>query len=794
MSRDQELRFTVHDSPDYYQLKMSIFTDDKKTDLIGEAWIDLKGIIIPGGGQNDVWQGLTCKGKYAGEIRLEITFYDSRPRPERATVARHKNHSVTEKDAPSLPKPRTPVKRRPLPLDPITGEALPNPPIPTEQPRTPQSVIKSASHSALIPSQSPLQSIEYGTPPRGARQPADHPSPSPHSAYRRAHRSLDSHGSPASFASFPDQVHELAEDTGPSAMFNHAATPPPPPIHRSRQNSADPDPVPRSFHDVSPQKSPVPMRQDVLRSEARRHTASAPAYPGQPVFKPYEPPSSMSPRHESPHGSPSSRYQSPSPRCSPSHSPSHSPHQRFMQPTVEDVPDSSAGPYKHSKSRSTTYLDELAFQPHPTAPQSFNRSIGSHSHYTTRSPLHNAAELPDSDSRPSSVSPLSSTDSSSDLPQLPYASQLNREQRLVRHSDYQLSHSARQSPVYVPPPLPPSLSTGVDLALSQEFAPRSYDQSPNGYRYSEQRSASPTRGRHRSEPPFGDDAHNYVPRSHYERSIVTYSRGPDPHASGPKRSPSPNPGPHHQIRRKSVSPAPPPPENRRLSDVPFGPDSYDALNPSLSSSGGALARNERPDPDAKIITHDGREVDPSDHLPMETWAPEPEPKVKQASPEPRGRPLPSGAQPMPPSGRRPLRVMARPVATATQPPLQELPYGQLESMHNAPTGGRTRLQRKLLRASAGHASHASVSSPLAPLSSDNFQDRQAPYGPTRRRGFSFDYPNENFAPYFGTGPPLPAKIPLPIMSGASGEEDVSLVQEMQRIDIGAGRSRRRGGY
>jgi hypothetical protein len=71
-SRDQELRYTVHDSPDYYQLKVSVFNDDKKTDLIGETWIDLKEVVVPGGGQNDLWHTLSCKGKYAGEIRIEI--------------------------------------------------------------------------------------------------------------------------------------------------------------------------------------------------------------------------------------------------------------------------------------------------------------------------------------------------------------------------------------------------------------------------------------------------------------------------------------------------------------------------------------------------------------------------------------------------------------------------------------------------------------------------------------------------------------------------------------------------
>ncbi|KAH8671811.1 kinase-like domain-containing protein [Tricladium varicosporioides] len=79
---DHELRFVVHDSPDYYQLKVTIFNDDKnkKMGLIGEKWVDLRDVIVRGGGQKDFWQSLSCGGKYAGEVRAELTFYDSRPR------------------------------------------------------------------------------------------------------------------------------------------------------------------------------------------------------------------------------------------------------------------------------------------------------------------------------------------------------------------------------------------------------------------------------------------------------------------------------------------------------------------------------------------------------------------------------------------------------------------------------------------------------------------------------------------------------------------------------------------
>jgi hypothetical protein len=74
---DKEFMFNVRDSPDYDQLKVSVVSDGNN--LIGEAWIDLRETIVPGGGQTDMWHPLTCKGEDAGEIRTRIIFYDSRP-------------------------------------------------------------------------------------------------------------------------------------------------------------------------------------------------------------------------------------------------------------------------------------------------------------------------------------------------------------------------------------------------------------------------------------------------------------------------------------------------------------------------------------------------------------------------------------------------------------------------------------------------------------------------------------------------------------------------------------------
>ncbi|KAK7526126.1 C2 domain-containing protein, partial [Phyllosticta citriasiana] len=102
---DQELRFTVRESPDYYTMKVSVFNDDKKTELIGETFIRLFDVIVPRGGQSDTWHSLQCKGKYAGEIRLELTYYDTRPPSESTPVVEPKQEYA-------------PVKRRPLPKNP----------------------------------------------------------------------------------------------------------------------------------------------------------------------------------------------------------------------------------------------------------------------------------------------------------------------------------------------------------------------------------------------------------------------------------------------------------------------------------------------------------------------------------------------------------------------------------------------------------------------------------------------------------------------------------------------------
>ncbi|KAI9860473.1 MAG: hypothetical protein M1813_006132 [Trichoglossum hirsutum] len=120
---DQELRFVVHDSADYCQLKVSVFNDDKKTELIGETWVSLEAVVVPGGGQNDLWHTLNSKGKYAGDIRIEMTYYDTRPKDEKPVAETRREsagHGGEEENREVVGGPRQlkpSVKRRPLPPD-----------------------------------------------------------------------------------------------------------------------------------------------------------------------------------------------------------------------------------------------------------------------------------------------------------------------------------------------------------------------------------------------------------------------------------------------------------------------------------------------------------------------------------------------------------------------------------------------------------------------------------------------------------------------------------------------------
>lgn len=1014
-NRDQELRFTVHDSPDYYQLKLSVFHDDKKTDLIGESWIDLKDIVVPGGNQNDLWHNLSCRGKYAGEIRIELTYYDSRPKPEKAAP---KPKPV---DPEGPPKVKGPVKRRPLPTDPVAAATGVSPPQPAVDDLHPKEVVQPNTQPApepprpqpkgpvaFIPTQSPLQNVEYGTPPPQRQQPpethvpATQPPPPPltsaysappavsaqHETPPRPPRRHTEQYSPSAHPfddrgyspKYPAQHHEYDVRSQYSSapepyqlppiddqrfqLPPDNERPPPPPVHRSRASSSH-DLMLRGSYDATPQKGTPPMRHDVLRNEAHRNSFSSQS---RPVYRGYDG-ASVSPHHTSGdvYNTPQSRHHSFDAAYDP-----HNPHLRQLQPTVEDVPESPT-PARPRGHRTSDAHGRISHQPHETlyeenptpAPLNLSgRGSMSSGHYSLPplpspqpSPMEQNGYVP----APSTVSAVSSDHQfapDGPPPPPPAHNPANFDQgvesrALARRSpsmDYangsrehplsvspghgsgyyghstspsvNYAHSYREhsgsvptapgdpyrerSPSFAPSELsgghnsnanlestdmgnpedpsmmstalvprqayhgqnqydggphsefantqiarsdsrdlqqiPPSLVPGLDPALAREVSERIYEERRNERRQRTQSMATPPRGRDWTEAPPRDYVNGgspitYAPppqqyqQAYDARSSISYSNAGTPSAVrgvsrspnvSPNPSPLPSPNPNHTIRRKSVSPAPIPSPNpshtiRRKSvspappplEVPYGPDSYEALNPTFSTSQTDLAL---PDPDEKIITHDGKEIDPSDHLPMESWAPEPKPKDKTRSnsdeyERDRRYSSPRGAQPAPPpSGRRQLRIAGRPQSMAAP-----VTYHSDELPRTPPSAGRNRLQKKSNRMSAlpSTASPAG-SSPLAPISSHNYNADARGFTPPRpSRSSTWDYPSENHAPQYGSSPggsmrgapALPPKIPIPTMSGAlvttgggSGVEDWALMEEMSRIDIGAGRSRRHGGY
>jgi len=277
--------------------------------------------------------------------------------------------------------------------------------------------------------------------------------------------------------------------------------------------------------------------------------------------------------------------------------------------------------------------------------------------------------------------------------------------------------------------------------------------------------------------------------------------------------------------RKSVSPQPQPPsQERRLSGIPFSPDSYDALNPNLAAASsinepGAQYQTpeqakdifrqrqreaKRGGADAPIYGADGRLIDPSDHLPSDTWAPEPEkkPPVKKESPRPssRSRPMPHGAQPMPSHGQqRSLRdspASARPVSAIA--PI----YAHGPSDPQTPSSAtRNRLQKKSPQSMSSPA-HAPNSSPVStPPYSGNGTPRSIATlseGHPLREHENYGYGSRGSPRYSAGGynsqdyasadqpPPIPAKIALGGAGGYREDDSSALEEELRRIDIGSG--------
>jgi hypothetical protein len=696
--------------------------------------------------------------------------------------------------------------------------AQPNPPPPHSSEHTP-------SHSGHYSSASSLRNRQ-----------GDYSS-APNSSYHTPSNNSDARHAPSDgYPLYPGDGMESPDHHGhtpdkrytPSApyvalsneqMFSlemDSERPPPPPAHRSTPSAVS-EPRHSPSHDsMVHSQTPPAMRMDVLRSEAHRQSAPSNAYPGRPVYRPYD--SAPAPQSTETHQVSPPRHHS--------YDTSYDTHHKSMQATVEDVPDSpnsGLDDYRRNGSRAPDYGEPEYRQDPSPAPLSLRGRGSAPPALYAGSPASGLRQHGASIDHVQSDPSLSSRTHPAHATQFGYDSQSQAGgYSPYRGSGQELDDTQVRAPDgsmrFALPCVPASLVPGVDPGVSMEISQRINDDRRHEARYSQHPAGSqPTaiaaasvRGRQMTGPPPSYGATQPRHGSH-----DTYERSPSARPPSQHRGLSPNPSPNgqHTIRRKSISPAPPQ-EGRGLSGVPFGPDSYDALNPVLSTSAPKeTIRLDYDEVNGKIITHDGKEIDPSDHLPMDTWAPEPEPKGKKTSESSTTRASLSGPQPIPPSGRKPLRVReVRPTSTAALPPATYITPEPGRQQLPPPNTGRNRLQKKANRSSAMpvmmSGANGAGPGPLAPLpqAQDNYAPR--PLG----RASTYDY--ENHAPpsmhdtssglyardHSASAPPIPAKIPLAAGPGSSmqlhrggygdfGGEN-ALMEEMSRIDIGTGRARR----
>ncbi|KAG4033755.1 hypothetical protein MFRU_004g02580 [Monilinia fructicola] len=621
--------------------------------------------------------------------------------------------------------------------------------------------------------------------------------------------------------------------------------PPPPPAHASKQvGSAPPIAQPKAVHG-RPVSRGNSNPYNTSLDDMHRH--SMPTYtPSIPAYQAYNPPKAddqfRRPGNENTYQTRHNSYDSRDLRYNSSY--------EDMQPTVEDAPPTPApgpGGYKALPHRASapSPMQQQTAEMYDQVPAPLNlKNRPSGNSISTSTPSHQYSTSSGGYAPSSSMSSVRDSVTSKNSYGQPHSSRPDRSQSLGMagaNGDYGL------------PEMPPTLVPGMDPIIAKEISDRIYNEKRAGY---SQNAASSQRGRYQQSPrhqpqeiqqpiplPYHDNSAvvPYSPQGAYDDRQGRYAtstamvpvkprgaspnpamngRGASPNPPMDRRGASPNPmnrrgaspnppvarrgvSPNPAVMRKSVSPAP---EPRRLSGIAFGPDSYDVFNPSLAGSKSATslsaAYESKDDADAKIITHDGREIDPSDHIPESNYAPLLEQKgPKYASQMPdRNYRGPPAAQPVSSNGRKPLRQAGRPQSTAVSSPI----YFSGGTPDHPPVVSHRKLQKKANRMSAQPAYHSSPNIPLykdpnyASSRTSIQRPAMAEYGIDNYQQNGYQYGSSPGGGYRGNvGPAVPAKIPMalpaPVSGGGRGGvgDSWALLEEMKSIDLGAPSSRRR---
>lgn len=865
-----------------------MFNDDKRTDLIGETWVDLKDLIIPGGSQSDAWHPLQYRGRYAGDVRIEMTYYDTRPEDEavieRRTQAAEKVHgksssstatssSISSNSAASAPIPvgnsslsgprqLKDVKRRPLPTDP-TGSAPPRPGPPE----------KVASAPLPLPAQV--------TPPRPMHEPPppSHSYSTPPAEYMRhaprhsmaAEPVYDSPPMPvqAPPASRPMRTYETPDDF--HREWSHPSAPPMQPQAPPRRHPQEVQPQYSGYRDSYDSRSHARPRSGYgnpppvdYRSSRQDMPVSRPEqFPEMyaPVAEPPRPSSHHSnyafPTEAQPqyvpngdmmivHGAPPARYTSRSSGAS-----------VHDQGAVEYMPAPVSNgmalePVDHyrGRGRSRSHSNALVHEP--------SNSAMRHAEYATMQPR---VEDEDDDGPPppppvhrsgvmqAHSSPNHANNHVQQLVPSPtpsyqayspeYAPSPRNSFDLTNHHHHHnnphlLADAAARIQDHLPPPtstpsMPPSLVAGFDPAIADAESDRAA---------SERVAVRRRSGIFEDDDPICPPSRDPSPGPAMMPPYPVEAAASAPHL--PLSAPPPAiENPHQALvttrrsfqsdsrivpRRKSVSPHPHPsplppagtmpvdhPAAVPASQIPFSPDSYDQFNPNAARAAvtrdlapaydtpsEAMHAARRSDAEAArpgsgadpgpIIGDDGREIDPSDHLPTDTWAPEPERKKKtgvvvrfKKSPATAARtsPRPATATPAAAPVKLDYRPAAQPRPTSSYGGPDDLSRGRPSYAAPAPAP---------VAQTYAHARTYSTPSPRSVRSRSSVSPAPSAHSGSHS-------PSSFYAPP-PQGPPIPAKVPIAqpmpvgpsraLVSSAGGPPAMdALSRELGTIDIGS---------
>lgn len=722
-----------------------------------------------------MWQGLSCKGKYAGEIRIELTYYDTRPKPERSEEGTEMRQSVGSTGR---------VKRRPLPSNPnnthITPDTIPEPALPGRAKHGPR---------------------DFMTPPRALSLPPD----SMGFHHSQMH-SLYGHQPPPHMENQSENAPHILQQISPSQYHPDYTV-----SHSGPQQYDDSYQQP----DFLPQLPPS-ERQQVAAQQRFEHSRSM-----QPPMSQPRPHSHVGIPHS--HSAPivpmqhdeSQTYDS---GCQlhtdyPEPIPDVDYQQSHIRDRRHDVPPAWQEEYGDPYAPVSTSGGEYEEAPPPPPAHSNSAPAGPH---FTSSPTAHFGKTPPSARHRSipNVSPMQELERGYGQPH--YIPPWGHQQRGGPLDGY--DSAPERSPYGQPPPGPSSGQVSPYARISpaaralpqrHSFADSYGNGSPRSrplhQEISRARSPNPDISQRDDQPQYQHDHRirdastlikpravspqsaprpqsNSRPRSSYSiqhpvRAHESFDNSP--FSTSPRDPRLVHVAGNTPITRKSISPIPSPSAESPISSVPFSPDSFDIHNPNARPSPLATSPHTpyQIQPDSEIREHQkgpivnwhGEEVDPSDHLPVDSWAPEPEKKTPSKTyglgrdrdfgpraAQPGGVPTSSGGRI---SKDTVVNVRMKNSSTAQPEPSTSTGRNRLVKKNGGP--GRSPMIEPLTE----HQNYNPVPNPYA--QSQDFS-RYERFGHASSRSG-------------GPPPDIPPKLPL------VGSQEDALAREISSIDIGTGR-------